>query len=120
MSVISFIRENKKSILVGTLSFLTCGSLIAGLWGTGEAVKYFKNKNTKEACVEAYKMMCVQVHACGAGTVQNCDETVQSMRRCDNIEVLPSAEIIKACTQDLRYIECTSDVPGTCQTFMLE
>jgi hypothetical protein len=120
MRLIQIIKNNKKSIVVGSLSFVTCAAFIGSLWFTQQAVKHFKDSSVKKACVDAYKIMCVQVHACGAGNVKDCDDTVAKMHRCDDADKLPIKEVVTTCEEDLRHIECTDDVPSTCQTFMLE
>jgi hypothetical protein len=74
-------------------------------------------KNSKIACHQAYRMMCVQVHACTSSSVAACDNFVEQTKPCE-VEELPSEQVIERCTEQLRHVECSDDLPPTCGTFM--
>lgn len=116
--VLNWLSGNKKEILIGVTSFATCFALISSLWAAKSAIDRYENDKLKSACLEAYSVMCVQVHACKAGSVANCDTIVRENALCEKPEVLPNVEVIDACKEELRHIECEGNLPGTCQTFM--
>lgn len=113
-----WILNNKTNIVIifSSLSILSVLSLclILGL----NAHKISLEQKQLKACDEAYKMLCVQVHACSKAPVKECDAFVAREKLCEPVQSLSMIEIINACTEDLRNIECEDQLPGTCQTFM--
>lgn len=100
-------------ISVGILS-LSAVSLVAAK----TIHQTYLNEQLLSACDEAYKMLCVQVHACTNAPVKECDAFVKRENLCGPVESLPMVDIIDSCIDDLRHINCQDQLPGTCQTFM--
>lgn len=94
--------------LVGGLAVGTIGSRLV-TWQNIES-----NKNM--ACQQAYKTMCVQVHACTGSPVQECDELVNNQEFCK--VKLPDLQLIYSCDEQLRHVECTDQMPSSCKLFM--
>jgi hypothetical protein len=113
-----WLLNNKNNIIVSVTSFLVFFVLISSLWTAKSAFDRYENNKLKNACNEAYKIMCVQVHMCTTSPVRDCDAIVEREELCSKVELLPSVEIMLACKEDLRHIECKEAMPGTCQTFM--
>jgi len=116
--ILNWLSTNKKEILIGVASFTMCFALISSLWAAKFAYDNHENNKLKAACLEAFSVMCVQVHACKAGSVASCDTIVRENGLCERPEILPNVEVMNACKEELRHIECDGNLPGTCQTFM--
>lgn len=114
----NWLLQNKSNIMIVSLTLLSCCLLFVSVVSGKMAYDKHQNQIKQNACLDAYKVMCVQAHACARYPVKACDELVQKAGFCSNVESLPIIEIMQACTEDLRHIECDSSVPGTCQTFM--
>ena len=82
---------------------------IAYIWQNNELDK-------TKSCKQAYKTMCVQVHACTGSSVEDCDALVVSEDLCK--VRLPDIQIIYNCEEELRHIECTDNMPKSCTLFM--
>jgi len=78
---------------------------------------HFESKDLERACLQAYDMMCVQVHACTKSSVADCDARVRELQMCSTVQ-LPHIDIIQRCTQQLRHIECEHDLPASCMLLM--
>lgn len=75
------------------------------------------SENTKKVvCKDAYGILCLQAHACTGNSVLECDEFVEKNEMC-NVN-LPDIQMIYRCKEDLRRVECESDMPLSCLTFM--
>lgn len=70
----------------------------------------------REACKDAYSVMCLQVRTCTGAEVSQCDEIVEKQEFCNGN--LPDIQVIFNCEQDLRYIHCDENLPESCSMFM--
>lgn len=113
-----FFVKNIKNILT-LVSGIIVGacSIVLALTIQQRVSQHLSQKNSKIACHQAYRMMCVQVHACTSSSVASCDNFVEQTKPCEE-EDLPSEKIIERCTEQLRHVECTDDLPPSCGTFM--
>lgn len=112
-----FVKNIKNIITV--ISGVIVGACLVALAITVQqrVSQHLSQQDSKMACHQAYRMMCVQVHACTGSSVASCDSFVEQMKPCE-AESLPSEHTIQRCTEQLRHVECTDQLPPTCGTFM--
>jgi hypothetical protein len=104
--------------------FTTTLMCVVGLslgFGIGTAVdalilKQSRFLKKKASCKEAFETLCVQVHACTGDKVSECDAILSEKELCNSN--LPGIETIETCEDELRNIECDSDLPASCSLFM--
>lgn len=93
-----------------------CGSFAIGTAITLLSDKQINALRKVEMCQEAFDVLCVQIHSCTGETVSECDSVVTEKQLC-NIS-LPGTEALQTCKEELRNIECDSDLPTSCSLFM--
>lgn len=103
-----------------TSVFLSVVGLTSGFF-IGIAVKQIVDLqnnffNKKQACKDAFDIMCIQAHNCTGGSIDECDSFVEENEMC-NIN-LPDLQLIYNCKQELRHIECEDNMPTSCSLFM--
>jgi len=113
-----FFVKNIKNILtiVGGI-IIGAGSVALMLTIQQRISQHLSQKNSKIACHQAYRMMCVQVHTCTGSSVAACDNIIEQMKPCEEQD-LPNEQIIQRCTEQLRHVECTDQLPPSCSIFM--
>ena len=97
------------------VSALTC-SLLLGF--TIDKLFFLQETelNKRDACHDAYSIMCVQANRCIGSSVSECDELVSENELC-NVK-LPDVQVILRCYQELRHISCEDNLPASCSIFM--
>lgn len=115
-SFFGFLKDNRGPIFL--VSFSVACSIVSGFSIPPIINKFDKWRNHEliETCDEAYRIMCVQVHACTKNSVIACDQSVAEQKLCQ--KKLPVLAVIKQCVTDLRYIECIENLPASCSSFM--
>lgn len=69
-------------------------------------------------CIDSYKIMCVQLHACTNNPVAECDSKVEELKLCLDPSVLPPSDIMIRCTEQMRHIQCDQQLPLSCSVYM--
>jgi hypothetical protein len=92
------------------------GGFAIGTFGTRMLGWHNKELDKNKACNQAYKTMCLQVHACTGSSVEQCDQIVNDEELCK--VKLPDLQLIYSCEEQLRHVECTDEMPSSCKLFM--
>jgi len=112
--VIDFIKQPYNATLLAVVGLT--GGFTLGIVGKVLLDTQINFNHKKTICQQAYEVMCVQVHACTGGAVENCDTIVKENNMCD--VNLPDIEVIYRCKDELRHIECEDNMPASCTLFM--
>jgi hypothetical protein len=112
--IIEFLKKLFTTTLLSVVGLT--GGLLLGIGISKASMWQSSELKRKVSCQSAFDIMCVQVHACTGSKVSDCDEIVLEKEVC-NIQ-LPDIQIIENCTEALRHIECSDDLPASCSLFM--
>jgi hypothetical protein len=114
MKIVDFLKQPFTTTLLCVVGLT--GGFLLGIGSSKLIVMQDKELQKNKACKEAYKIMCVQVHACTGSSVEECDQIVEKEELCKTN--LPDSQVISSCEEELRHVECTDQMPTSCTLFM--